>query len=294
MNLLIDGSSLLWRTHYVNISQHKEGASNNIYLFLKSIKSYADMYGTKNIYVAWDKKLGTESNFRLTETNGEYKGQRNADTAASVYECQEELHNALKLIGCVNIYPWIMEADNIISWLSRTLDGYNIVITTDSDMLQLINDNTCVYNPQKKNTIDKNNFTSVMGMPIEHYLAYKAILGDTSDNIKGIHGCGPVGSKKLAKIWVETPELVEEERAETIKKNIKLMDLSIGYTINGEKELEVYNYQLDNYKHITADFENFESFCKKHNFKSILQDMSKWKSTFNSSILLDLLLNLPV
>lgn len=288
MNILVDGSSLLWRTHYANKSKNREGVNADIHLFLKSLKSYASMYNSRNIYIAWDKKAGNGLNFRQTQSNGVYKNQRDGEQAKEVYECQPQLHNITEKLGCKNFYPWIMEADDVIAWLSKTLDGQNIIVTTDRDMLQLISEKTCVYNPHKKTIIDHKNFSSIMEMPIEHYLPYKAILGDSSDNIKGLHGYGPVGSKKLAKKWVDKEE-IDPEKIEVIKQNIQLMDLNIGYKLAGERELQFYQEQLDKNTKITPDFETFELLCNKYEFNSITKEIDNWKNTFDIPHLLKIL-----
>ena len=291
MNLLIDGSSLLWRSHHANKAQHKATTENDIYIFIKNTKTYASMYNSKSIYIAWDKKICKELNFRQTEVDCDYKGTRDKGEAQQVYASQPMIHEATEALGCKNLYPWMMEADDIIAWLSKTLEGQNVVITTDGDMLQLINSNTCVFNPRKKLTIDDKNFETELGMPIEHFLPYKAILGDSSDNIKGVAGYGKVYSKRLAKEWVDKEEIAPEHIA-IIEKNIKLMDLNIGYTHGGDKEVDVYKEQLEKYNGLSTNFENFEKICDKYNFELIINDMSHWKSTFQKSGLMELLSNM--
>jgi len=279
----------LWRTHYSNKSRNMTGDGPDIYLFLKSVKSYATMYNTRDVYIAWDKKLGNASNFRTESTDGDYKGTRSNEAAQEVYATQPKIDKATELLGCKNFYPWIMEADDIISWLSITLEGNNVIVTTDNDMLQLINKKTCVFHPKKKTTIHHDNFEESLGMPIEHYLSYKAILGDKSDNIKGIDGCGPVRSKKMAKVWMETPEKIPDKERVIIEQNIQLMDLSIGYKLAGETETKLYKKQLDIYKDIEPDFEGFESLCRKYAMNSILKDIEVWKATFEKPYLLKFL-----
>jgi len=286
MNLLIDGSSLLWRSHFANKAAGRSGAATNTHLFLKSLKSYSSEYNCKNIYIAWDKKLCDEKNFRQTSTDGDYKGNRNKDDAVEVYAAQPQIHEVTQTLGCKNLYPRTMEADDIIAWLSKTLDGNNIIVTTDNDMLQLVNTRTCVFHPKKKHIIDHNNFESIVGMPVEHYLPYKAILGDASDNIRGVDGCGPVGSKRLAKKWVEKQH-IDEDKVVIIEKNIKLMDLNIGYTLGGIEEELSYKEQLKQYSELKPDMGEFIKLCKEYEFNSILNDIHKWKNTFEKSCLLD-------
>lgn len=289
MNLLIDGSSLLWRTHYANVAQERSSVDNNVHSFLKSLKSYAIMHNCKKIYIAWDKKAGDGKNFRQTETDGEYKGQRDRSQAEVVYESQPKIDYATSLLGCKNMYPNILEADDIIAWLSHTLTGHNIIVTTDQDMLQLINSNTSVFSPKKRVLIDKQNFESIMKMPIEHFLPYKAILGDVSDNISGIYGCGPVGSKKLAKLWVEDKSSIDSEKTEIIEKNIRLMDLTNGYKEYGEVESDFYQKQVDELENVKLDIDLFKQFCTENKFISILYKLDEWENTFKSPFLFDIL-----
>tara|TARA_R110000824_G_scaffold81550_2_gene204956 strand:- start:988 stop:1860 length:873 start_codon:yes stop_codon:yes gene_type:complete len=289
MNLLIDGSSLLWRSYYTS-DREVDGTTKK---FLSQVQSYASMYNSQDIYIAWDKKLLRGKNFRQLSGEGEYKAQRDKSLAEKVYASQPITHKLSHALGCKNLYPWTMEADDIISWLSTTLDGSNIVITTDKDMLQLIDSKTCVYNPQKKLTIDHNNFDTIMEMPIEHFLPYKAILGDKSDNIEGIKGFGPVNSKILAKKWIEKSEPIDDEMIAIIERNLKLMDLSIGYVLAGEKELEAYNLQLNQHKDVKFDVDKLNVLCKEYKYYDMIEDVTLWKRAFEKSPLLQILDELP-
>jgi 5'-3' exonuclease len=282
----------MWRVYYANKSKDRSDIPSNIYAFLVSIKSYATMYNSRNVYIAWDKKVCHERNFRQLSTEGDYKGTRDQAEAQVVYESHPKIHEATELLGCKNFYPWVMEADDIIAWLSKTLDGQCIIVTTDQDMLQLVTDKTCVFHPRKKVTIDHTNFEESVGMPIEHFLPYKAILGDSSDNIKGIHGYGPVHSKTLAKQWIENKSEISNEHVAIIENNIKLMDLSSGYKIAGAKEVEYYQEQLEKHNDTSIDIKAFESLCKKYNYKSILKNMNKWRNAFEEPHLLKILNNL--
>jgi|TARA_R110002126_G_scaffold121950_3_gene263524 DNA polymerase I len=285
MNLLIDGSSLLWRSYYTS-DRDVDGVTKK---FLSQVQLYASMYNSQDIYIAWDKKILRGKNFRQLSGEGEYKAQRDKSVAENVYVSQPIIHKISHALGCRNLYPWTMEADDIISWLSTTLGGSSVVITTDGDMLQLINTTTCVYNPQKKLTIDHNNFDTIMEMPIEHFLAYKAILGDKSDNIEGITGFGPVNSKILAKKWVEKTEPINEEMTAIIERNLQLMDLSIGYILAGEKELEAYNLQIAQYKDVKFDEVKFNALCKEYKYYDMIEDLTLWKRAFEKSPLLQIL-----
>lgn len=133
-------------------------------------------------------------------------------------ECKD-VKTMVKYSGGINVEsPDGFEADDCISALSRhfTASEYvrNIIISTDSDLIQLVKPFECsVYNPIKKamyshdvaQTIVRELREADTPPTLEEYakntlavVTAKALLGDTSDNIKGIDGCGKVTALQLA------------------------------------------------------------------------------------------------
>ena len=95
------------------------------------------------------------------------------------------------------------EADDIIGTYSKlaSQDLKVEIYSSDQDLLQLINDNVTVK-LIKKGTKDirdmtPNSFLEEYGFPYEFIVDYKALLGDSSDNIKGVPGVGKVTAKNL-------------------------------------------------------------------------------------------------
>ena len=86
-NLIIDGNNLLYRIFWT--SNYKIEESNNpgqIFLFLRSLKSYVDKFRPKNVYCTWDKKLEWPStNFRREATTVEYKAGRDDEKFKNVF-----------------------------------------------------------------------------------------------------------------------------------------------------------------------------------------------------------------
>jgi 5'-3' exonuclease len=95
----------------------------------------------------------------------------------------------------------VVEADDGIAQyvIEKELQGeYNIVISGDKDLCQLISDQTFVYFLNKNVLIDKDNYNEYFNHYIENYLTVKAIDGDTSDTIKGVPR---IGEKTLLKYF---------------------------------------------------------------------------------------------
>ena len=298
ITLLIDGNNTLHRTHWVanNTGQsfiNPKGINvGSVFTFLRTVKSYVDQFNADEVFIAWDKKLTPNiANFRNTLTEGSYKGTRDQDRNKEVYASVDEIVKLTDLIGIKNIFPGHLEADDVIAFLSKNLIGKKIIISVDKDFIQLVNEKVSYYNPIKKKVLDINNFEKEHNMnPIE-YLFYKAIIGDTSDNIPGIEGYGNVKGVKLAKevVRYKNNEQLPEKTVKTIMgftekitHNMKLMDLSYGLALYPE-ESKLYKNQVDRCSSYGPDFQKFKESCIELEFNSILNKFEDWKKTFDKS-----------
>ena len=95
------------------------------------------------------------------------------------------------------------EADDVIGTLARqaVAKGYSVyVVSSDKDMLQLVNDDVCVLNPPKDNLLcDAAKVEEILGVPPERVVDVMALRGDSIDNIPGAPGIGDKGSVELIK-----------------------------------------------------------------------------------------------
>jgi len=95
------------------------------------------------------------------------------------------------------------EADDVIGTLAKqaTEKDYVVyVVSSDKDMLQLVNDRVLVLNPPKDNLIcDAAKVEEILGVPPERVVDVMALRGDTIDNIPGAPGIGDKGSVELIK-----------------------------------------------------------------------------------------------
>ena len=74
--LYIDGSNLIHRCHWVS----KNSKVSSVYIFLTSIKKYANLFQTTDMYIAWDARRDRDSvNHRREILGEEYKGNRDKE-----------------------------------------------------------------------------------------------------------------------------------------------------------------------------------------------------------------------
>lgn len=116
------------------------------------------------------------------------------------------------------------EADDVIGTLARkaAAQSYLVyVVSSDKDMLQLVNDRVLVLNPPKDNLIcDANKVEEILGVPPERVIDVMALRGDSVDNIPGAPGIGDKGSVDLIRRF-GTVEQALDRAAEVEKKSYR-------------------------------------------------------------------------
>lgn len=191
--LLVDGHALFHRAyHALPGLTNKDGfPTGAIYGFLSILfKAFSEIKPTHAL-VAFD--LPGET-FRH-KMAGDYKAHRKpmeSDLAIQLPKLQEVL-SVLRL----PIYEKSgFEADDLIGIITRKTpkDTLNIILTGDMDFLQVVNENTEVYRLKtgisEMIIFDQQRIIQDYGISAEQWLDYKALRGDTSDNIPGVAGIG--------------------------------------------------------------------------------------------------------
>jgi len=293
-NLIIDGNNLLYRIFWT--SNYKIEESNNpgqVFLFLRSLKSYVDKFRPKNVYCTWDKKLEWPStNFRREATTVEYKAGRDDEKFKNVFENADKIQELLSDLGVHNIFPLRMEADDLMAYLSSKLPGPNVIITTDKDLLQTVTENTIVYTPIKKKEISLDNFEEYTGVKKEYYISFRAVTGDKSDNIPGIPRYGIKRFLKLEHTFITIPgdekmalvraDELTDDQFEIYKRNWLLMDLKKGYRYYDD-EVPAYEEQLEQLRESKCNFSKFLEQAKELNLWSIVRNYTSWRKSFDNN-----------
>ena len=199
--LLIDGNSVLFRgfyaTCYGNIMKTSKGVyTNAVYAFANMINKAINMISPDYCVVAFDKGKHT---FRH-DIAPDYKAGRK--------ETPEELKGQFELVremlDCFNL-PYLeyddIEADDIIGSLAKKYKIDTYILSSDRDMLQLIDDTTSVYVMRKGMSdiarMDEIALKDEWGLKPYQIIDYKGLAGDSSDNIKGVEGVGDKTAVKL-------------------------------------------------------------------------------------------------
>jgi DNA polymerase-1 len=127
-----------------------------------------------------------------------------ADRTETPPDLMEQIPWIRRLLEAMHIpvleYPRF-EADDVIGTLARrgVEQGVEVVIvSSDKDMLQLVNDRVRMLNPMKDDMwFDTEATEKFMGVPPGQVADLLALKGDTIDNIPGAPGIGEKGAKDL-------------------------------------------------------------------------------------------------
>lgn len=280
--LLIDGNNLMHRCHHAAKAAQGNLSGNEaqwlpLLFTLRCVRAYAQDLSAASVWIAWDKRLDrNQLNFRQTALQ-QYKNNRQSDEREKIHSYEEHMRACFEALGIRSMYPNQLEADDVMAWLTVELPGRKVIVTTDADLLQLVDDSVEVFQPKKKILITKENFQATIGVPADRYVEYKALIGDVSDNIPA------VTEEQKAKniILSEYDHDWTDKEKEQINLNHKLMDLSYGY-MSTEGEVECYKQQLSGAL-AKPDWDRFKELCTTYKFNSILNDLPKWERTFSAS-----------
>ena len=161
-----------------------------------------------------------------TFTEIEYKGYK-ANRSAMPEDLAQQIPYIRRALEAYRI-PILelagFEADDVIGTLARKAAAANYcvyVVSSDKDMMQLVNDDVQILNPPKDNLIcDAAKVEEILGVPPERVIDVMALRGDSIDNIPGAPGIGDKGSVEIIKRF-GTVEQALDRAAEVEKKTYR-------------------------------------------------------------------------
>ena len=206
--VIVDSYALIFRSYFALEKMQMRTSKTNeptwaVYGYFKTLFSVINDNQPNFLIAAWDARGKT---FR-DSIDAEYKQNRPPapDDLPVQIKRVEEILSVLK-IPKVEMTGY--EADDVIGTLAKQAIESNIdvkVITLDKDLLQLIEPGITVQllRPYQGDYVlyDNDQFFANYGFEPLTLIDYKALVGDKSDNIKGVKGIGDKGAKKLIASW---------------------------------------------------------------------------------------------
>jgi len=278
--VVIDALNMFIRNYIVNpmISTNGNPIGGAVG-FVNSVKKLMRESKPDQVIICWDGAGGSQ---KRRQTVKEYKQGRKplrknykVEGMSEQSERENMVWQQRILMEMLNEMPIIqlmldrVEADDIISMISGSpkYKGWQkLIVSSDKDFLQLLNDETVLFRPIQKKAWTKNTVIEEYGISPENFVLARAIAGDKSDNLAGIKGAGlPTIAKRLPFLIDDEMHTLSEvydhcanaegklkfherivEDWDVVETNYKVMNLTPpSISVQGRRKV---NYALDNFE----------------------------------------------
>ena len=206
--LLLDSNSLMHRAYHAlpNLKSSKGLYTGAIYGFLSILLRLIKEQKPTHIAAAFDLHGPT---FRH-EMFKDYKATRKP-MDEELRQQVEPLKELITAMGIKIVSLQGYEGDDILGTLSKRFDDECIIVTGDRDSFQLVSPTTKVF-WTKKGVSDIEVYDEERllqdGFTVSQFIDYKALRGDTSDNVPGIPGVGEKTAKQLLEKYGSLDEIL--------------------------------------------------------------------------------------
>ena len=242
---LIDTMSFIFRAYHAMVRQRPMSTKTGVptaatYVFVNMLRKLRDDFSPEYLAAVFDVGAPTIRNqqaeaittirkfdiktqtFKESQYGG-YKANR-AEMPGDLVQQIPYIRRALEGYRIPILQLEGYEADDVIGTLARKAasESYRVfVVSSDKDMLQLVNDKVCVLNPPKDNLIcDAAKVEEILGVPPSKVVDVMALRGDSVDNIPGAPGIGDKGSVDLIQRFGSVEQALERA-AEVEKKSYR-------------------------------------------------------------------------
>ncbi len=202
--MIVDGLNMFIRVFGAVPTLNDDGEHvGGITGFLLSLGALIRKHKPTRVLVVFDGKGDSHRRKKM------YKGYKEGRTGLTKvnrlvgYEDLEDQQESMRkqfglLIKYLDLLPVdlcyidYVEADDVMAYAARHIFKKEVlIVSSDKDFLQLVDDRISVYQPTKKKMVYKDDVKELFGVPSHNLVFYRIFDGDKSDNIPGVRGVGP-------------------------------------------------------------------------------------------------------
>lgn len=279
--LLIDGQNILHQSfHKFEKLRSTDGKpSGAIFGFFKSLHMYLERFNPDDVYITFDNGHSPLREKLIPN----YKGHRQniSYDRDALFMQRDVILKILRILRIKYIFDkrkqTVYEGDDFLAYLYfKVLSPESLVtlVSSDKDFNQLlVNDQIKIFNPRKEEYVRKTNCKELFGYLPSETVDYLCLVGDSSDDIPGVKGIGPVKARK----FLDTYGSVQKYRKknpndpmfETLDRNKQMIDLK-WFVDNHELDLDSV---IKTYSRGKIKYDKFKEVCIEYSFNSFLTDI---------------------
>ena len=277
---LIDGNSQMYRAyHAIRGLTGPDGRSTNaVYGFITMLRKLIGEEQPDLMAAAFDLKGPT---FRH-DLSPDYKANRHP-MPDDLVEQISWVHEACVALGVPIVTHEGFEADDVIDTLATraAADGFEVVVVSgDKDFFQLVGRQIRVFNPRDEGTwYDAAGVVKKFGVDPGQVVDVLALMGDVSDNVKGVPGIGAKGARELLTNFGSLDWLLEHADELPKKKYRTALTKYVDDALKSRELVRIHTdvpvtYQPERYRYQGADRERCFTLFSELGFKSLLGDFA--------------------
>ena len=244
MILIIDSHNQFIRSAVVNPTLSPSGQPiGGLVGFLKSLQKQIRLFEPDKVILCWDGFGGSTKRKIINKNYKEGRAPIKINWYTTLSEEQIYANRAWqmsKLMEILNELPFAQimldgtEADDLISYIKIMYqDEEKVIVSSDKDFYQIVDDKTKIYRPITEELVDVQYVLDKHFIHPNNFVIARAIAGDDSDNLAGVKGAG---LKTLSKRF----PILQEERT------LFLTDIFEECNANKTKKIKLYNDILAN------------------------------------------------
>jgi len=290
--ILIDGHAIFYRAFHAIplLKNSKNEFTNAVFGFTRILFDLIKKEKPDYLAIAFDHK---EKTLRAQEF-AEYKANR-PPPPDELFPQLPRLQHLLKELNFQMFELQGYEADDLIGTIARKAiekdSGLEVIICTgDQDALQLVNDRVFVLSPQmgfsKATLYDRKKIEEKYGLSPRQIIDYKALRGDTSDNIPGVKGIGEKQATELLQKYKTLDGIYENVEQLSGAQKQKLIDnKEMAYfsqklaTIDVDSPIE---FDFEKCRLIPVSKSKAKALLEENEFKSLLRYLDDLESLFET------------
>lgn len=293
--ILIDGSGYIFRAYYAMAYAGKSGGITNpqgvpvgaLYGFSNMLLKLLREHTGARVAVVFD---AARKNFRY-DLYDQYKANR-SETPEDLIPQFPLVREATTAFGLPGIELDGFEADDLIATYARQAASKGekvIIISSDKDLMQIVNDNIVMLDPMKDKIIDRAGVFEKFGVGPEKVIDVQSLIGDSSDNVPGVPGIGPKTAAQLIEEFGSLENLLDnlddikqEKRRQSLIDNADMARLSKKLvTLVDTVPVPLPLEDIKPYGNVPAPL---VSFFQHHGFNSLLKRIGESTETISSPL----------
>ncbi len=217
--LAVDGFNLIRRVYEARQASRPEDMASVIDAARRSLERALNAHAPTHAAVILEDHDRTWRHLLYPD----YKGNR-GETPSLLIDYLDKFVAAFEQVGVMSCNLPSYEADDVIATMTRVVEhrgGQVVILSTDRIFLQLLNPRVIVFDHFNEQRRDVEFVAADLGLKVDSLIDYLALVGDKSNNVKGVPGIGPKSAVTLLREYGTLDQLLASDSEDRLVAKVQ-------------------------------------------------------------------------